>query len=499
MNTKSTPSIEVFYLTLPFILFALTFLKLYIGLPVALLALYCWLRTPNNETYNGTISAKNKSILFLFALALCFFCGVGSFFSQHGDFFVKNPLLRDLCTQPWPLKIDLSAEPQEVQDSIGSDKVAFIYYLFFYLPAGAIGQVFGELAGRIAFLLWSAWGLYLVLKNLALFILANIHASSKRIIGLLLLFLAFAGLDTIAKPIRYPDISIEQNLLRTVLDWNEIWCLPYFPGYHGLVFGFYTSFNQNIPCWLITLLIAMRKDNTRLFFYYALMMLYSPWASIGMLPMVLYLWIRDNKGLLIRKRDFITTFNVPNVAFPLILLIIVGSYYASNPNATRVRGWFTDFMTVKEFWTYYPALILTELAVYFWVLRHQLKQSPILCVSFVILMLLPFYHITPANDLLMRGALPALFIVFISWSKWVFEHFSQYRYWIIAFCFITSFSCWQVVVPTLHTIAVKGHLKILDSIHSYYSIQKNDFSGMIDTQFFAHNYQETFFWKYIGK
>ena len=236
------------------------------------------------------------------------------------------------------------------------------------------------------------------------------------------------------------------------------------------------------------------------FFIYSFTLLYSPWATLGMFPIAVYVWLRGNKGnRLLSKEEFMESLSIHNIIFPLVLLVVVASYYGVNSASTGTKGWFFEFITIREFCIYYPLFLLIEIGVYVWFLRNRIKTSPMLQISILVLLALPFYMITSANDLLMRGAIPALYVICVYWTVYVIENFQRQKKFLVCILFLTSFSSTHTYTQVFSKLVQEKKIRFVDPIVSYYAMEDKRCADVLDTQFFAHNYRETFFFKYLAK
>lgn len=501
MNNKLR-CVSLCYLMLPLIIFFIGFIRLQYALPLTAISLYSLYRVQRTEgSFCLRLDKKQLTIILVLSVMAGWLAGIGGFFSQTWDFAVKNSLLRDLCNHSWPLYIDLSKEPQEIQDIIGSDKVAFVYYLFFYLPAAACGKIGGEFVARIVFLLWSALGIFLVLVNTIEYVLRDRETSLRNVILSLFVFFCFGGLDIIGELRRVDFASAHSVFFQyPITSFVDTWCAPYFTLWGGHIYDLANVFNQCIPVWLITIMILSRSNLKSVFFLYSFTLIYSPWATLGMFPIAIYVWLRGNKGnRFLSKEEFMESLSIHNVIFPLVLLVVVASYYGANSASTGTRGWFFDFMTIRQFCIYYPLFLLIEIGVYVWFLRNRIKTSPILQISILVLLALPFYWISPYNDLLMRGAIPALYVICVYWTMYVIENFHMQKKLLVCILFLTSFSSTHTYTPVFRGLVKTKKIDIKDSVVSSYAMEDKGWAEIFDFQFFAHNYQESFFFKYLAK
>ena len=146
---------SVFYLLLPAVLFAFGWLRAIWLLPVlAVLALCGFTLVRSYWQKGGSVQLSVWYMLLCAAAVLVWlaFSGIGGFSYQNLDYYVRNPILNDLTHFSWPLRYDLSAQPDAVQALCGSDPVGFVYYFVFWLPAAALGKVFG--AAQLWLFVW---------------------------------------------------------------------------------------------------------------------------------------------------------------------------------------------------------------------------------------------------------------------------------------------------------------------------------------------------------
>lgn len=487
---------------LPLIIFILGFLNSIVAILLISCSLYALCEYYHKEDICGIFPLSKKQLLTLAVCSIifCWMAGIGGFFCQTGDYLVKNALLRDLCNHEWPLYIDLAGESMEVQKIIGSDKVAFVYYLFLYLPAALCGKIGGEIIARIVFLLWSSFGLFLVLANTTIFICKKKQICIKQLMGFLLLFFCFGGLDIIGYIRRLENPSLYTLFFQyPVTSFVEMWCFPYFRLWGGNIHDLAFVFNQCIPTWLMTILIIDRPNNKSIFFIFLFTLLYSPWATIGLFPIVIYIWIRDYDKNLKFMAYIKTTISFHNIVYPIIILFLIAMYYGANEAATETKGWFWDFMTVGEFLIFYPLFIIVEIGIYLFFLKKCILTNPILQISFITLFCLPFYHITPGNDLLMRASIPALYVIFVYWCDFVFSNYEKKKKLLISIIFLTSFSSTHQYTEAFSLLVQKKHIVIVDPIGSFYDIKESKHAEMCDFQFFSHDYEQKIFFKYLAK
>lgn len=501
MSSKSHLTQSVIYLSLPFLIFCVGFLHWYWAL--IMIVSLGWssraiFQSLEKVLDSWQISLKQVLLCASVSLFCCFILGIGGFWSQSSDWFVKNPLLNDLTLSDWPLLLDFSKATSEVKSLCGEGRAGFVYYLFFYLPAATIGKVFGSLlVARFVIFFWSAYGLCLVLVSLGGLTSKLNSETWRKTLFVLLLFVFWGGFDIIGQILRI--IYLWSNDYYPIMPTSLIdcWCSPYFSYYASHFTSLFWCFNQCIPLWLITIIIYTFFDLRVVGFFYSFSLLYSPWGAIGLLPIILFGIVEKLKQT--NGKEFVQMISLANIGFPLMVFVVVGTYYFSNNTSCWEKGFFWNFLSIGEFFGKYILFILIELGIYIWLVRDRITHDALLFGSILTLLLIPFYKMTGPNDFLMRASIPALFIVFICWVVWCIDHYQKYKRIILIITVLSSFNALQLIHNTTkYTILNRGPMT-----HK----QDKLFSDCDDTfiaqcgekQFYAHYYQETFFWKYLAK
>ena len=141
------------YMVLPIVIFFITWLKWYIGIPMAgmlLLALY-WL-IQNEYTENLALVLPMRTILggILFLAIFLWLTGQGGFFFQYSDNHWRNALFFDLIEYDWPL-----IYPQT--------KHALVYYFLHWLVPAIVGKITSSIiVARIALYFCTFIGIFYV-------------------------------------------------------------------------------------------------------------------------------------------------------------------------------------------------------------------------------------------------------------------------------------------------------------------------------------------------
>lgn len=129
------------YLFLPFFIFLLGWMKIYYALPISLFLFYCIYRMIRDNSLEESLSLQipgKEKILFI-VIIICIWVGIsgiGGFAFQTEDHIWRNGMFEALVYEKWPVVKDV-----DIDGNIATRGMS--YYIGFWLPAAAIGKVFG--------------------------------------------------------------------------------------------------------------------------------------------------------------------------------------------------------------------------------------------------------------------------------------------------------------------------------------------------------------------
>lgn len=377
--------IAVGYLLLPYFLFFWGWLRLPVAIIFFIVYIFSYWRFMK-QADSENLSHKNFSISWLVIIicavmigAWLLYSGVGHFADQVGDYKKHNLILAHLINQKWPIIEKLT------------DKNAYIlvYYLAYYLPAGLIGKVFGFHVANVFQYIFTLIGVFL-----SIYFVFSL-GGHRKLLSVVVIFLLFSGMDVLGGYIlngQFPPL-------------NEAWSPPFI--YQGNTVTFFFSPQQAVPGWLSTLIILWLLKNKAgqgyLGFVWALTLLWAPWISIGLLPLILFFSLKNLKH--IRK-----LISLLNIVPPLIIGIVCFQYYITNQSSLRNNFW---VWTTSNTWLpNYLIFILFEFLVLFLVLSILVWKEnfsrELLLLSAGTLLIIPLYHSGVFNDFCMRASIPSL-------------------------------------------------------------------------------------------
>jgi len=393
---------------------------IYLGLPLAIFFL-TWLRAPYSLLlsaaliipfyffYKDFCKEKKESlkilpihfVLILITLAWIFFSGSGGFSFQNGDWIKHNAIFNDLIQLDWPVTYQLP----------DNTTVFLNYYLGWYMIPALAGKLYGLSGAFIVQFIWTTLGVVL-----SLVWLSKLIKKPHRLLYVMFIFFATAD-------------SLGIILLRNVNLLNFITPLEHWSTheYSSFTTLLYWVPGQGIGIWIVmSILINLYKEKRPqdLLIWIALLMFWSPLGVIGMSPFISYMAYRQIKGGLKVNREIY----LKNMS-AIIILFFFYLFFSANIFASLYskdfRGmWRADsVITWGRFGVFLFSESLLPLLLIF-LSRKYLDETlkKFFYISIPILIFIPFFKYGLLNDLVMRGSIPALFVVFLCSATLLFSN-----------------------------------------------------------------------------
>ncbi len=360
-------------------------------------------------------------LVLVISVVLLAISGIGGYGYQDTDWPKHNAILKDLIEQPWPAVYQVSGR-----------NVPLVYYLAYYLPAALLGKFGGWFFANQVLFVWSLIGLALALQWFLVLV-------RRGALLVLLLFVAFSGLDIIGEWLVLPAIVALRPQYASLVDWTHIerWAMGW--EYSSNVTLMFWVPNQAFVGWIATALllyaILYSGDKKFLLFYYGLTALWSPFVTIGLAPFLLMGWLLENGTWLERFKRYAA---LPNLS-GLGLLAIVGLFYGAKlyPISPLVTGEIPQgFSLLAYFLDTQAKMIGLVLILVFCLLEFGLngilifgsrrawdaKTKALFVTTMISLSLIPFYRYGAANDFSMRASIPALFALALLLGRTLHSH-----------------------------------------------------------------------------
>ncbi len=428
-------------LALPFLVFALGWLKWYwavMAVVATLACLYlggfCREKTKDNGMLSDTdtdsgITVKKWLLVAVIVIAMIWVwqSGIGGFWAQSKDYPWRNAIYRDIVLREWPVYYDLYGG-------------ALVYYIGYWLVPALFGKVaisFGAddiAAFRVASVAIYVWSVLLIVLLFLLLITLLKADSIKKQMLVVLGFIFFSGLDILG--------SIEPlgaNL------YHLEWWADYYQ-YSSFTTCLFWVFNQSVIPW-IALACLLQEKTVKNYVFLGMMCLFSaPLPFFGFF--IFCIASGMVKGIeAFRKKQGLTFLknivSVSNILATVFLFIFIATYLLSNSaisgsgalrisEATQIsadteivlrqveRG--TSQSGISwELWANYLKFILFEVGFYALLICRKYYKEPLFYVMLGSLLIFPFFKIGIGSDFPMRASIPALFFLYCLVMKFLLE------------------------------------------------------------------------------
>lgn len=479
------------YLALPALLFSLWWLNTggaVIGTLLLLYGVFFGTSSENQDSsfYQAAIDVfKNNAAVALLLLFWCALSGTGGIGFQNSDYAASNALLKDLVQNPWPLQMN--------------GNVPMVYYVLYYLPAALVGKLFGWQAANLFLFIWTYFGLLLLWSLFSLATRIDQLSAGRKLLAASA-FILFGGWDFFGALITYGS---ERLSVGTHIEW---WAsIGQFSSSTTLLFWVP---QHVIAPWIVTasLLLTLQRDVGQgvIWFLAALSFLWSPIASLGLLPFLGLCAVRD-----FRAGRIEANFSVANVFVGPALALIGLLFYSSNafkfPNSWQFTepDFFRNYILLFIFEALAIALPFFSQHLRAQVYLNQIDLPPPVrltptekimgWIALASLFILPLYKMGFMNDLCMRASVPALLVLFSFWVRVLRREFS-YQYFPIAVLFfctlIGSGSAIQEILRSTNNFSIQ-----VPDVNNVSSLLNSSDNSIIDQR--AGN-KNSFFWKWFG-
>jgi hypothetical protein len=394
---KSVQTLKIstlFYLLLPSILFLLTWIHLWIGIPCVLMMLfYVW------KIYQSIKQNPSEKVISSFIILTClgisiiinFLLGIGEFRPQTYDFQANNYKYYDLITHDLPVYY-------------AQQKTFLCYYTGYYLPTALLAKVFGIATAKYFSFIWSVWGLWIVLLWIANF-------QPKKPLILILFVILFSNAWVVIKSMI--EFELFQEYLRTYyFQINDFKLIN-----ETFIKNYAWATQHTLPACLgacVLIYIFQEKDTFKDLKYLLVVLLstmfWSPLTAIGLFPFVGFLFLKNAQKLFLQaKWQDLGLMTMLIISFSPLMLYFVSTEGIHAKNTEFI--WQTG---VRQWWILYLIYALFNFMVWGILLYFYKNLNKIVWTIAVIFpCLVAFYRIGIYNDFNIRIAFPSFFILSI--------------------------------------------------------------------------------------
>jgi len=416
------------YLLISIVIFFMTWLHWYYGVPAAILLVYASYRflhsIPKEKTADSSISWSKESLiasilLFLFLLLT----GHGMFIGGSGyDIPWRNAMYYDLIQQSWPVLYEYSQS-------------ALIYYLTYWLAPAGITYVFGShtLLANIILFLWTYIGLRIFLSLLWNFL----KAEKKYYIYITLIFLFWSGLSTIGMIIvsatGIMPFYIDADWGWHAWQFTAITQNGYTMGYmiRSTFDGLSNIYNQLIPIVLCTVLFLKYRQPASYALFIALLLPYSPFGAVGLCLLAGIDLVRQGLSAFQSHQShsfFKELISPANILAVVAVLPVFSLYFTANTSLDQTNSLWSaplaDYtiirITILGLYYMFYFIIFADLC------RSHTKDSVLLGSVILTLMIIPFFKIGRSLDFCWNASIPGFYIIMVFLMQEILRLFREH-------------------------------------------------------------------------
>ncbi len=483
--------VSLLYIILPICLFFCGWAKVFYAVCFVCLsmAVFCVMFRRLTDTFvkiEGIESVKYWTFLVVILFVWLYFSGMCYTAYQNDDLWARNAVYRDLCDYDWPVVYDLSKQSGLMQRISGSsENVLLSYYFTWWLVPAFFAKYFvlGSFSRNLVLFIYAFIGLLCVFYNLFRYF-------KKVSYSAILIFVFFGGMDIVG----YLLINGSFPYLFDHIEW---WA-GYFQLSSNTTLLFWV-FNQAIPVWIIMLLF-LQCDRYSGVFLTACCFAYSPWAFIGLLPVLCIKFF----GKDIDGKGWLQTFNAQSVILSftgLFLCFVYGMFYLSG---TGVHGEsYFIFDRASSFWVVFSRLVLFlvfEVLVYYVIMHKRVflyRYSVVVLLEFCAF---PLFVVVQYSWVI-RGLIPAGFLLMIFCIRFLSERdkgLLPYKRCLFVILVLGSLASVFEIGRSVDVTATSG-IVLNDDVYSLGNVGTKDenIMNLIENQFYSHDYEVSFFGKYL--
>lgn len=384
---KRIYTLAYLYLLIPNMCFLLGFIKCEISIPLTTFLVVAFVKiVKNSENLDLRIKTYKLLIVFLIIILWCVVSGVGGFIWQNRwDHKFRNAIFVDLVNYSWPV----------VNSNDG-----LCYYLGFWLPSALAGKVCGLQIGYVFQLLWAIVGVFisylLISKYIGKFNIKNI-----------MIFILFSGLDVVIYFL-YHNMSLMDYAYLILQGLHLELGATFFNSSSNTTLLFWL-YNQIIPFWVGMMLIILQGKRKNIGFIYANMLLFAPFPSVALLPVVIYIMIKDERSIKASNLKKIKEcVNFENLV-ALLLAVMVFLFFKSNGAANKISILELDFKSIFKYLTY----IFFEFGVWLLFVYKENYKDKILNILLICQLFLPFIVMGDSYDFAWRTCIPLSYYIML--------------------------------------------------------------------------------------
>ncbi len=475
------------YMVIPVMIFMLTWLKLYVGIPMAVTlagGLFFIYKNEYKDSLDTIVLPVKDIVIITFLLFLwVVLSGSGKLFYETEDWQVRNAVFRDLINFKWPV----------VYEQKGT---ALAYYLLQWIVPAGFGKILGWRMGNIALLFWNFAGVLIVYM---LLVLLCKNGKKTGLYTIMLIFIFFGGLNQVGRLLEAIFGGAPPILWGSEDGWLDVVNGYQYSSNYTLLSW---VFNQTIVPWIAVPLVLLEKK-VRNYAYIGLLVLpYAPLPFVGIFLMFLVLgieWCIRTARAGEYRLIFCELFSIPNVCAVCSVFLCFLAYFSASKNGMQMGRYETGKFGLEE-WAWLTLFFFLEVGVYALPLWKIYKKEVLFYAICIAMYFIPLIRVGLGRDFCMRAPIGLLFMLQI--------YIMQYLVSEKAF----TGRCLKTTIVLITLLSLGGYNAVSDlgakvyeiKVSDQFPLYKDDIKTLSDKSadesgnFVAEDYKDKFFYKYMA-
>lgn len=474
------------YMVVPIIIFFMTWLRWYVGIPTTAIFLFGgWhLLKDVFKSFNARLLIPIRELIISGVIIFAWVYTTTIFFYQTWDQHWRNALFRDMCNYEWPV----------VYDTTGN---ALVYYLMHWIVPALFGKLAGFTIANIVLCSWNALGVFLAFLCINAYIMPK---KKTQIWIILVVLISWGGLNDLGY--MWIDILGQGNyLLGNGFGWPDM--------YYGYGYQYTPNdallawvYNQTIAPWIGTILFMLCR---RVSHYAFLGLCILPYGPIPFVGLVIFLVVDFVSQLIVKKHlePLKEALSIPNICASISIFPVFLLFFKCNVSAQHV-GFYAvpDPFGIKHL-IFLAVFYLLEFGTFCLIIRRDYKHSILFYTMIVSLIIIPHVQLGFGRDFCMRASIPALFILMIFVIRYLIKNGYQVGISItiiaLTICLsITGLGTLKDWANKIKSVRMNAYNPVVaDDIGTFSDKQVGDVDWL--ENFLVPNYDRTAFFKYVAR
>ena len=183
--------------------------------------------------------------------------------------------------------------------------------------------------------------------------------------------------------------------------------------YHFFIPSLFSVFNQSVPAYLLTALLLAQKKNRCAVLLLGLSLICCPLPFIGILPLTVYIVIRNAQSCPEVQTALRDIFSFENILGGGAAGLLTYAFFKGNTSGHNLDLVMNSFPNLEVFLSILSLFLILEIGFYYAVLFPYNKRNPLYYISLGTLCLCPMIQVGYNIDFCLRASIPSQVIMLL--------------------------------------------------------------------------------------